>query len=152
MKLMTLATSLVLTCWIAEPGAQRTPEPTNQPAHNVFLLTGCLERGTAPTAFRLTGASPVGQAPPRPTTSAASAETEGVYELQAASSVSELGLSSEKLLPEAGTRVQVTIRPIEATSPAPSPTRPAGGAEKPAESPRQRYTVITLERLADSCK
>jgi hypothetical protein len=66
--------------------------------------------------------------------------------------VSELGLSSEKLLPEAGTRVQVTIRPIEATSPAPSPSRPAGGAEKPAESPRQRYTVITLERLADSCK
>lgn len=147
MKQTTVATYLVLSCWITVPTAQQ-PEP----AHNVFVMTGCLERGTAPSAFRLTRAAPVGQTPPPPTTS--SATDADVYELQATSSVSELGLSSERLQPEVGTRVQMTIRPVEAapTSSASSRSASENTREKPAESPRPRYTVIAIERIADSCK
>jgi hypothetical protein len=145
-----VATGLVLTCWIAAPAAQRTQTPTNEPAHNVYVLTGCLERGDSPTAFRLTRASAVGQAPPR---QGASTQTEpDVYELQAVSSVSEQGFSSEKLQPEVGTRVELTIRPVEAALPAPPQPASTNAAAKPAESPRPRFSVHKLERLADSCK
>ena len=150
MKQTTVAMCLVLSGGITALAAQRTEAPANQPAHNVFVLTGCLERGTAPSAFRLTRAAAVGQAPPRQSTSS---ETEvDVYELQATSSVSEQGLSNEKLQPEVGTRVEVTIRPVESALPAPPQPAATNAAEKPAESPRQRYTVVRLERLADSCK
>jgi hypothetical protein len=151
MKQTTLATSLALTCWIAAPAAQRTTQtPTNEPAHNVYVLTGCLERGDAPTAFRLTRASAVGQVPPR---QGASTQTEpDAYELQAASSVSEQGFSSEKLQPEVGKRVELTIRPVEAALPVPQQPASTNVAEKPAESPRPRFSVTKLERLADSCK
>ena len=150
----TFATGLVVACWIASvpAAAQRTPPPAEQPAHNVFVLTGCLERGDGTSAFRLIRASAVGQVPPRSNTSAASADTknEGVYELQAAS-VSEAGLSREKLQPEVGAKVEVTVRPIEATSPAPQRPASADPIEKKIESPRQRYTVIKIDRLANSC-
>jgi hypothetical protein len=152
MKQMTFATSLVLACWITAPAAQRTQVPTNEPAHKVFVLTGCLERGDTPTAFRLTRASAVGQPPPRPTTSAGVPKPEDVYELQATSSVSEQGLSSEKLLPEVGKRIETTIRPVEAALPIPPQPAAANAADKPLEAPRQRYTVIKFERIADSCK
>ena len=151
MKRWTLAT-LALPCWIAAPAAQRTQTPaTNEPAHNVFVLTGCLERGDTPTAFRLTQASPVGQTPPRPSTST---QTEAdVYDLQATSAVSEQGFSSEKLQPEVGKRVEVTIRPVEAALPAPpQPAATNANTQKPAESPRPRFSVTKLERLTDSCK
>jgi hypothetical protein len=153
MKRTTFVTSLVVASWITAPATQQAPATANEPAHNVFVLTGCLERGIAPTAFRLTDATTVGQAPPRPSTSAASVGNtdEDVYELQAATSVSEQGFTSEKLQPEVGARVEITIRPIEAASPTPPRSISADAVEKPAESPRQRYTVITLNRRADSC-
>jgi hypothetical protein len=150
MNRTTLAVSLGLAFSITALAAQqRLPTPTNEPAHNVFVLTGCLERGSAMT-FRLTGASAIGQAPPRSSTSAASTKDE-VYELQAKASVSEEGLGSEKLMENVGVRVEVTIRPMEAAAPAPPPSKGVDAGEKPSESPRQRYTVITLNRLADSC-
>ena len=139
MKQMTLAVGLVVTFGITAPVAQRSPAPTEQPAHQVFVLNGCLERGSAPTAFRLTRASAIGQAPPRPSTSAASTQAGDVYQFQAISSVSEQGLSSEKLQPEVGAQVEMAVRPVEAASPAPPLSRPTDAAEKPAESPRQRY-------------
>jgi hypothetical protein len=152
MKQTTFATGLVVACWItAAAAAQRTAAPTEQPAHNVFVLTGCFEQGKDTSAFRLTGASSVGQAPPRPGASAATkTQNEGVYELQAAS-VSEAGLSREKLQTEVGAKVEVTIRPVEATSPAPSRPASTDAIEKPIESPPQRYTVIKIDRLANSC-
>ena len=151
MKQMTFATGLALV-WCAAPLAgQQTTAPPNQvePAHKVYVVTGCLERGAAPSAFRLTRASAVGQiAPP------ASPDGEGgnAYDLQATSSVSEQGFSNEKLLPEVGTRVEVTIRPVEGAA-SPAPPRPAtsGAAEKPLETPRPRYTVVMLERIAGTC-
>ena len=151
MKQMTFATALALVWCAATLAGQQSPAPPNQvePAHKVYVVTGCLERGSAPSTFRLTRASAVGQiAPP------ASPDGEGrnAYDLQATSSVSEQGFSNEKLLPEVGTRVEVTIRPVEqAASPAPRQVTP-GAAEKPVETPRPRYTVVMLERLAGECE
>ena len=146
---MTFAASLGLAFSISALTAQeRLPEPTKEPAHNVFLLTGCLERGNAPTAFRLTRASAIGQAPPRLATPD---KDEGIYDLQAKSSVSEEGLSGEKLMADVGTRVEVTIRPVEAAAAVPPSPARQEPSPKPTESPRQRYTVVKLNRLADSC-
>lgn len=152
MKQMTFATGVALVWCAVTLVGQQAAAPPNQvePAHKVYVVTGCLERGAAPSAFRLTRASAVGQvAPP------ASPDGRGgnEYDLQATSSVSEQGLSNEKLLPEVGTRVEVTIRPVEgAASPAPPRQVTPGAAEKPVETPRPRYTVVMLERLAGECE
>jgi Tfp pilus assembly protein PilX len=154
MKPTTFAASLGLAFSMSALAAQeRLPEPTKEPAHNVFVLTGCLEKGSSPSAFRLTGASPIGQAPPRVNPSAASIVKDDVYELQAVTAVSEQGLSPEKLQSDVGARVEVTIRPVEAAlAPAASPQSVAPDtAKKPAEAPRPRFTVVKLNRLADSC-
>jgi hypothetical protein len=148
----TFATSLCLACLTTAIAAQqRLPAPTNEPAHNVFMLTGCLERGNSPTTFALTGASPVGQAPPRQGTSASTTKDD-VYELQAVTAVSEQGLNREKLQTDVGARVEVTIRPVDVVAaPAPSQSTSPETAKKPTDGPRPRYTVIKLNRLADSC-
>jgi hypothetical protein len=161
MKRTTLAATVILTCWIAaataqrtsEPPNPRTPEPANQPAHNVFVLTGCLDKGDTETTFRLTRASAVGQTPPRSnaTPPATEAKGEDAYELQATSSVSEQGLSREQLQTEVGQRVEVTIRPIEVTASSAPLTTAAPAEKKPAESPRPRYTVVKISRVGGTC-
>ena len=154
MKSTVFAISLALACGITTAAAQRTPDPKSEPAHNVFVLTGCLERGDAPSSFRLTRASAIGQAPPRTNTAPVTtdAKDENAYELQATSAVSEQGLSREQLQTDVGARVEVNIRPVEATSPAPPLTTSSAAIEKkPTESPRPRYTVVKLTRLGDSC-
>ena len=153
MKATILALSLGATFGISA-AAQRIPEPKNEPAHNVFVLTGCLEKGDAPSSFRLTRASAVGQAPPRSNATPAAPETKGedAYELQATSGVSEQGLSREQLQTDVGARVEVTIRPVEAaTAAAPLTTSSAAAEKKPTESPRPRYTVVKIARLGGSC-
>jgi hypothetical protein len=148
MKSTIIALSLSIALGI-NAAAQRTPESKNEPAHNVFVLTGCLEKGDAPSSFRLTRASAVGQAPPRSNaTPATEAKGEDAYELQASTSVSEQGLSREQLQTDVGARVEVTIRPVEAASAAaPLTTSSAAAEKKPTESPRPRYTVVKLSRL-----
>jgi len=151
------ATMLALSLSIAfgtSAAAQRTPDSKTEPAHNVFVLTGCLEKGDAPSSFRLTRASAVGQAPPRTNATPPTTETKGddAYELLATSSVSEQGLSREQLQSEIGARVEVTIRPVEAPAGAPPLTTAApAGEKKPAETPRPRYTVVKISRLGGSC-
>ena len=154
MKRTVLAMSLAMAFGVISAGAQRTPDPKTEPAHNVFVLTGCLERGDAPASFRLTRASSTGQLPPRSnaTPPVTDAKDEAAYELQAKTSVSEQGLSQEQLQTDVGTRVEVTIRPVEAaTAAAPLTTSSTAAEKKPTESPRQRYTVIKLARIGDSC-
>jgi hypothetical protein len=156
MKQTVLAMSLAMACGIiTSAAAQRTPpDPQNEPAHNVFVLTGCLERGDAPSTFRLTRASSTGQLPPRAnaTPRATDAKDENAYELQPKSSVSEEGLRQEQLQADVGGRVEVTIRPVEASAAtAPLTTSSTVTEKKPTESPRQRYTVIKLARVGGSC-
>ena len=153
MKATMFALSLAAAFGIST-AAQRTPDTKTEPAHNVFVLTGCLEKGDAPTTFRLTRASAVGQTPPRANATPPANETKGedAYELQATSSVSEQGLSREQLQTELGSRVEVTIRPVEAIAGAPPLTTAApAGDKKPAESPRPRYTVVKISRVDGTC-
>jgi hypothetical protein len=153
MKATMFALSLAVAFGM-NAAAQRTPDSKTEPAHNIFVLTGCLEKGDAPSSFRLTRASAVGQAPPRSNSTPPAIETKGedAYELQGTSSVSEQGLSRERLQTDVGARVEVTIRPVEAPSGAPPLTTAApAGEKKPAESPRPRYTVVKISRLDGSC-
>jgi hypothetical protein len=152
MKQITFTAGLLLASLIAS-AAQQTPAPTNEPAHNVFVLAGCLEGATATSPFKLTNSTAVGQAPP-PTASRSSAavavsNADGVYELQAISGITEQGISREQLQSHVGKRVEVTVRPVE-VSPATSATS-TDTAAKPKEPTPQRYTVIKINRLADSC-
>jgi hypothetical protein len=156
MKLMTFVLGLAVASWTAALAAQRSAAPVTEPAHNVFVLTGCLERGTAPVAFKLTRASVIGQAPPRASAAGSGdGKVDDVYELQAAVGVAEEGLNREKLESQVGKRVEVTIRPVEPSLPAPprdAARKDAG--DKPVEAPGpppQRFTVIKLNPLTESC-
>jgi hypothetical protein len=146
--------SLAMACGVTSAAAQQTPQSRNEPAHNVFVLTGCLERGDAPSSFRLTRATSTGQLPPRSnaTPPAKDAKDDDAYELKAKSSVSEEGLREEQLETDVGARVEVTIRPVEAAAAAaPLTTSSTAAEKKPTQSPRQRYTVIKLARIDGSC-
>ena len=149
--------TVVLTGWIAAPSAQQAPSSPNEPAHKIYMMTGCLDIGSESTsAFRLTRAEPIGQAPPAPSagTTATSRNTT-VYELQPVSNFGEQGISRERLKSHVGKRVEVTVRPVEVTPATTSPSSPPTStavAEKPEQPAPQRYTVITISQLADSCQ
>ena len=149
----TIGTGVLLIWWAAAPAAQQQPA-SSEPAHKVYVLTGCLEGGTAaPTGFRLTGGSAVGEAPPARTPPPSTPATAGVYMLQPVSSVGEQGISRERLQSHVGARVEVTVRPMELLPSAPS-TSSVGSPDskgKPEDSMPPRYSVIKVSRLADSC-
>ena len=153
----SIGTSVLFLLWMAALTAQQQPAPTTEPAHKVYVLTGCLEAGTATSSFRLTGGSAVGQAPPAPTSSASSAETSGVYLLQPVSGIGEQGISRERLQGHVGARVEVTVRPVETlpSTPSSSSSTPSSTSRDPKDKPQEpappRYTVIKIGRLADSC-
>jgi len=154
MKQTLLAMSVAMVCGVTAAAAQRTPDAQNEPAHNVFVLTGCLEQGDAPSSFRLTRASSTGQLPPRSnaTPPVADDKDENSYELQARTSVSEQGLNREQLQKDVGARVEITIRPVEAASASvPLSTSSTATEKKATESPRPRYTVIKVARTGGSC-
>jgi hypothetical protein len=155
MKPIIFGTGLLLSCWIAAPLAQQPPVSTAEPAHKVFVLTGCLEGGAAPTsAFTLAGAVAIGQAPQATRSgtppAGVSAGTSDSYELLPIASVGEQGIKREALQSHVGKRVEVTVRPVEASLTAPSSASTDASA-KPEESSPQRYTVTKITRLADSC-
>jgi hypothetical protein len=144
---------LLIMCWMAATSAQQTPAPTTEPAHKVYVLTGCLEGGAPASSFKLTGSSAVGQPPPASSSSAASKSSgqSSAYELQPISSVGEQGINRERLQSHVGKRVEVTVRPVDSLSPAGSSSTSTDTKAKPEEQPPQRYTVIKISRLADSC-
>ena len=151
MKPIIFGTGLLLSWWIAVPLAQQPPASAAEPAHKVFVLTGCLEGSAAPTSvFKLAGATAVGQAP-QATRGGAGGRggTDDTYELLPITSFSEQGIKREELQNHVGRRVEVTVRPVESSPPAPSASTDA--KVKPEESSPQRYTVNKITRLADSC-
>jgi hypothetical protein len=153
MKPIVSGVGLLIACWMAAIGAQQTPSQTTEPAHKVYELTGCLEGGAPASSFKLTGSSAVGQPPPARSSSAASQTSgqSGAYELQPISGVGEQGVSRERLQSHVGKRVEVTVRPVEVLSPAASTPTSTDNKAKPEEQAPQRYTVINISRLADSC-
>jgi hypothetical protein len=142
---MTIEAVLVLVTALS---AQQAPGPPTEPAHKVYVLSGCLEGASAESPFRLTGATTVGQVPPpRGATAPSKPAKPDVYLLQPVSGVGEQGISRERLQTHVGARVEVTLRPVD-----PLPGTPASAPkDKPEEPAPQRYTVIKIDRRADSC-
>jgi hypothetical protein len=151
MRTIAFVTSVVLTGWIAA-SAQQTPPPSNEPAHKIYAMSGCLELGSgSSSAFKLTGAEPIGQAPPGASATATSRNAT-VYELQPVANFGEQGISRERLKSHVGKRVEVTVRPVEVSPSPTSPPRTTDGPEKPEQPLPPRYTVVTINQLAESCQ
>jgi hypothetical protein len=161
MKHSLLASAIVslgIAASVAVPYAQdqRAPVPKTEPAHNVFVLTGCLmsDAVTAST-FKLTDATSIGQPPPGRAGVAGAVGTSGqkaTYELRPVSGVSAQGKDAEALKAHVGHRVEVVVRPIES----PAPAGPAAGlasaeSAKPVEPPLERFTVTEIKRATGRC-
>ena len=149
MKPIVSGLGLLIVCCVTTLSAQRTPTAAQQTAHNVYVLTGCLEDGGPMAPFKLTGSTSVGQPPPASTSKDTGAT--GIYALQPISSVGEQGVNREGLQIHVSKRVEVTIRPVEVSPPTSSSTATTDTKAKPDEQTPQRYTVIKINRLADSC-
>ena len=137
--------------------AQPQSPPASGPAHNTFVLTGCLVAPVKETMpFTLSNASPVGQAPPPAPGGSSVPGTEAekpTYELQPVSGVNQQGADAAELQPHVGQRVEVTVRPIEQLAPpaATAGTSVAPKVDSPVERKPQRFTVTAVKRASGSC-
>jgi len=134
---------------VTASAAQQPQARPDQPAHKVFVLTGCLAGNPgASETFKLTGAVPVGQPPPeRP---APSTEPKDVYVLLPTTGVAEQGVARTDMQTHVGKKVEVTVRPVE-VAPGPSSSSSTAPAEKVQEPAPQRYTVTKITPAAGSC-
>ena len=156
MRSIAFVTGVVLILQVAASLAQQSPSPPNEPAHKVYVMTGCLERGSAQTSvFQLADSTPIGQAPPADpsTTDAGAVAGNRSYDLLPVSSVSEQGINRETLESHVGGRVEVTVRPVE-TSIAPSTTTSTSKTTtaKVEHSTPRRYTVVKISKVPGSCQ
>jgi len=154
MRTIGFATGVVVMLQVAASLAQQLPP--NEPAHKVYVMSGCLERGSAATSlFKLADATAVGQMPPTDPSNTDADVSAGArsYNLLPVSSVSEQGINRETLESHVGSRVEVTVRPLEA-SPAPStaPGTSKTTAAKVEQSTPRRYTVVKISKMAGSCQ
>jgi hypothetical protein len=142
---------VALACCAAAPLAQQQPGPTPEPtqAHKVFVLTGCLEAGVGATAaFRLTDATPVGQATPAGAAAVGTSGQKGSYELQPISGLNAEGVDADALKAHAGQRVEVTVRPV-AGSPAKAPAAASPAVQ--SEPALERFSVTAIRRVTGTC-
>lgn len=144
---------------VAVPFAQeqRAPAPTTAPAHNVFVLTGCLMSDAKEPAatFKLTDAISVGQPPPSRAGVAGAVGTSGqkaTYELRPVTGVNAQGMDADALKAHVGNRVEVVVRPIESPAPAaPSAGLAPAQSAKPNEPAPERFTVTEIKRAVGRC-
>src|SRR5262245_719314 len=101
MKRLQLIVSVAgLAALSAQAEALAQQSPPNEPAHKIYVMSGCLERGSAATpVLKLADASPIGQAPPRDpsNTDAEVAAGTSSFDLLPVSSVSEQGINRDTL-------------------------------------------------------
>lgn len=155
MKKILTVTAMAFTLCVTAPLAQQqtAPAASAEPAHKVYLLTGCLEITTDPRpGFKLTDASAIGQAPPSRAAEAGAVGTSGLkgsYELQAVSGLTMHGMKAEELKAHAGQRVEIEVRPADVVaSAAPASVNPAA---KPVEPEPERYIVSAMKRVIGAC-
>jgi len=159
MRSIVLVTGVVLILQVAASLAQQSPSPPNEPAHKVYVMTGCLERGSAQTSvFQLVDASSVGPMPPTDRSNTEVTDGTRSYEVLPVSSVSEQGINRETLESHVGSRVEVTVRPMEAPT-TPSPTTPSTATStsttttaKVEQSSPRRYTVVKISKVPGPCQ
>ena len=155
MKKTVIGSAVALAWCVAAPFAQQQPAPTPKaaPAHNVFVLTGCLRAGAEATAtFKLTEASSIGQPTPGEATKGRAVGTQKAsFELRPVSGVDAQGMDADALKAHLGQRVEATVRPVE--SPAAAPTAGLVGvqAAKPIEPAVERFTVTAIKRVSGTC-
>ena len=153
MRKSVLGSAVAVALCVAAPFAQQQPAPTSKaaPAHNVFVLTGCLEAGAKPAeTFKLTDASFIGQPPE--TRAVGTSGQKPSYELRPVSGVDAQGLAADALKAHVGQRVEVIVRPIESPAAA-APTdglAPAQSA-RPSEPAPERFTVTEIKRVIGGC-
>ena len=153
----TVLGSVVVVAWcVAAPSAQQQPAPTpaTPPAHNVFVLEGCLKAGETPATFKLTDASAIGQAPPAEAAEAGAVGTSGQkasYLLQPVSGVNAQGMKEEALKAHLGQRVEAIVRPIEAPAPAPAAGLVGVQAARPTAPATEKFSVTEIKRVIGSC-
>jgi hypothetical protein len=154
MKTISFATGVGLILQIAAASAQQGAP--NEPAHKVHVISGCLRHSSAATSiFTLTDATVIGQPLPADPSNADADVGAGPrsYDVVPVSSVSEQGINRETLESHVGSRVEVTVRPIEAAQ-APSTTTSTSKATaaKIDESLPRRYTAVTINKVLGSCE
>lgn len=156
MKSLILGSIVAVACCVAVPFAQeqRAPAPKAEPAHNVFVLTGCLMADAVATpVFQLTDATSIGQ--PTPGRAAGGVRTSGQkasYELRPVSGVDARGLDADALKAHLGQRVEVVVRPIESPAPpAPAAAPSSAQAANPSERSVERFTVTEIKRAVGRC-
>lgn len=148
MKPILVGFALVIAGATAAASSAQQQEPKNEPAHKVYVLTGCLTGGTPPTApYKLTGAAAIGQ-PPAEGKPGAGVKDE--YELLPTTGVVEQGLGREELQKHVGKKVEVTVRPVEVAPEKSSSSAATTSTAKPQEPP-QRYTVTKIQALTTAC-
>jgi hypothetical protein len=155
MKKTVVGTAVALAWFIAAPFAQEQPAPGPQetPAHNVFVLTGCLKAGTEATVtFKLTDASSIGQRTPGETASAVGTSGQkATYELRPVTGVGAQGVDADKLKAQLGKRIEVVVRPVESPAPPPVTGLAVAQAAKPIEPAPARFRVTEIRRVIGSC-
>ena len=143
-------TVVALSFCVAVPFAQQQPAPAreSEPAHKVYVLSGCLAAGADATAvFKLTDATAIGEAAPAGAAEPGAVGTSGtkaLFELQPVSGVNSQGLDADALKAHAGYRVEVIVRPVEVAPPAaPTAGTTAAQAARPVEEPKpERFTDL----------
>ena len=157
MKKTVLGIAVAMAWCVAGPFAQQQPQATPEaaPAHNVFVLTGCLQAGADSTAtFKLTDASSIGQAPPAGAAEAGAVGTSGQkasYQLRPVSGVNAQGLDADALKAHVGQRVEIIVRPVESPAAAPASGLAGAQAAKPIEPEPARFSVTELKRVTGTC-
>ena len=152
----TILGSAVAVAWcVAAPTAQQ-PVPTSEtpPAHNVFVLAGCLQAGDTPATFKLTDAVSIGQAPPAGAAEAGAVGTSGQkasYVLRPVSGVNAQGMKEDGLKAHVGQRVEAIVRPIETPAPAPTAGLVGVQAAKPIEPTPEPFSVTEIRRVIGTC-
>jgi hypothetical protein len=152
MKPIVFATSIVCVFQVTASLAQQS-QP-NAPAHNVYVLSGCLEGSAAPTSlFTLVDAMAIGQVPPTdPSKTDAGAVAARAYDLLPVTSVGEQGVNRETLASHVGAKVEVTVRPAEPSTDTSTTTRTSQNtAAKVEQSTSLRYTVVKIGKVPGSC-
>ena len=155
MKKTVFGSAVVVAWCVAAPTAQQQPppSPTTPPAHNVFVLTGCVTAGDAAATFKLTDASSIGQAPPGAAEAAAvgTSGQKASYLLRPVSGVNAQGLKEDALTAHLGQRVEAVVRPSE--PPAPAATAGLAGVQgaKPIEPKPELFSVTEIRRVIGTC-
>jgi len=154
MRSMVFVTGVVLVLQVAASLAQQSPSSPNEPAHKVYSMTGCLEGGSAAkSVFKLADATSVGQMPPTDPSNTEAGDGARSYEVLPVASVSEQGINRETLESHVGSRVEVTVRPVEpSTTPSTATSTSTTTTAKVEQSTPRRYTVVKISKVPGSCQ